>query len=365
VGAAVKRAWIPCVLTTALAVMDFALTPTVVVGLGAPMLICVAMVGGVVSSRVPANPSGWLLSVIALSLAGAVAGNALYEHEGAVVGAWATTWVWVPGMVSVAVFGVVFPTGRPLSGSWRWLLWTSATAGVALIVGSALAIGEFEDYPGVRNPYGVTGGAEVAAAGFALLVVSVLGSIAALVVRFRRSHGVQRQQMKWVASGAAFFPVAFSGAGFSDDAGFLLLLAGLLIIALTVAVAILRYRLYDIDVVINRALVYAALTVTLAATYLATVLLTQLVLPERSNLAIAASTLAAAGLMRPARRRIQETVDRRFFRSRYDAAQALAAFGTRLRDEVSLEAVDAELRDAIARTLQPAHVSVWLRQETA
>ena len=206
--------------------------------------------------------------------------------------------------------------------------------------------------------------------GFALMLIAVVASAASLVVRFRRSRGDERQQLKWVTAAAAVFVVIFMTpieefAG--DDIGFATLLLGLLIVAAAVAIATLRYRLYDIDVVINRTLVYGALTATLAAVYIGTVLLLQLALDgltSGSDLAVAGSTLAAAAIFRPARGRIQQTVDRRFFRRRYDAARTLESFSSRLRDQVDLGALEAELRGVVAETVQPSQVSIWLREGT-
>jgi hypothetical protein len=197
-----------------------------------------------------------------------------------------------------------------------------------------------------------------------------------MVHRLRRSSGQEHQQLKWIALAASVAGILVV----ADAASFFLSVDGisqLRIVALGLAfvgfpvaagVAILRYRLYDIDVVINRTIVYGALTATLAATYLGSVLLLQLALgglTSDSSLAVAGSTLAVAAIFRPARTRIQEVVDRRFYRLRYDAARTLESFGSRLRDEVALDSLSSELCIVVAETMQPAHVSVWLRTRAA
>ena len=227
-----------------------------------------------------------------------------------------------------------------------------------------------DDFPRLDNPLGFDGElGEVMRFLQGLLPVlglAALASMAALVSRFRGSHGVERQQLQWMAAAAAlavfaFFVNAVLDQVFGVNSFFLIPLA-LLAIPAAATVAILRYRLYDLGRIVNRTLVYGGLTLTLAATYLALVLLIGLAVGE-SNLAIAASTLAVAALFRPARARIQGLVDRRFYRRRYDAARTLDTFSARLRNEVDLEAVGAELREAVLDTVQPAHLTLWIQTD--
>jgi hypothetical protein len=347
----------------------------------AVVLIALGVIGAVVASRQPRNAVGWILCVIPISLGVVILGSHAYwslafaHPDGSSAAdfvAWLASWAWIPGMLpAVTLFPLLFPSGHPPTPRWRPIAWVAIAAGPALFINQAFAPGQFEEYP-VENPVGAEGALElpvqvIGALAFVLMLVAMIASAASLVVRFRRSRGEERQQLKWVTAAFVLFVLIFvapTDTVFNDDVGFASLLFGLLIIAAAVAVAMLRYRLYDIDVVINRTLVYGALTATLAALYLGSVLLLQLVLrplTEESNLAIAGSTLAVAALFRPARTRIQAVVDRRFYRRRYDAARTLESFGARLRDQVALDNLSAELRTVVAETMQPAHVSLWLR----
>jgi hypothetical protein len=344
-------------------------------GVFAVILLVFGLVGALVASRMPANPIGWLFLVLALiegvyELAFGATHYTLHASPGALPSAEWTAWVasWTsplspPFLVAVLL---LFPDGRPPTPRWRIVLWLCAPLLAFTVVGYAFAPGPFEEFPSLTNPVGIEG---VGGASDPFVFAFMVAAAAALVVRFRRSHGVERQQVKWLAYAAAMMAaflvassLAVKVAGADEDsiaAGFVFAacIAG---VPIAVGIAILRHRLYDIDLVIRRTLVYAVLTATLGAAYLATVLLVGLAV-GRSGFAVAVSTLAVAALFRPALQRIQAVVDRRFYRRRYDAAVTLAAFGSRLRDELDLEMLTADLRGVVHETVQPEHVSVWLR----
>jgi hypothetical protein len=321
---------------------------------------------------------GWLFLGVGVStglgtLAGSYADSWIGDRGGSQAlgetAAWYGTLSWIPFILIPCTFVLLlFPDGRLLSPRWRWVAWCSGLglAGVFLTTGASP--GPLEDYPHLDNPYGIESPLLGPLTGIAalLLVIGVVGSSASLIVRFRREQGERRQQIKWLAlAGAvAVATVIVATAGgevlWSTSVTNIACMLGVLCLPVAAGIAILRHRLYDIDVVINRTLVYGSLTATLGGAYLVLVLLIGLAV-GRSGLAIAVSTLAVAALFRPARGRIQATVDRRFYRRRYDAAQTLQAFGGRLRDELDLEALGADLRGVVAETVQPAHVSLWLR----
>jgi len=339
------------------------------------------VVGALIAARQPRNAIGWVFLATGLgkgldyALLG-YATRALDEEPGSLPGgAFAgliADLTWVPSLLGgTALLFLLFPDGRLLSPRWRPALWLAAAVTLAYMVGTMLKPGPLYYFPAVENPLGVEEigsitGRLADGSGFVAIPL-ILAAVASLVARFRRSRGQERQQLKWLAYAATLLALSAPVQPLLDDlelAGLAIsdVVFGLLICLLPVAVgvAILRHRLYDVDVVINRTLVYGALTATLAGTYLGLVLLISLAIGQ-SDVAIAGSTLAVAALVRPARVRIQALVDRRFYRRRYDAALTLEAFGGRLRDELDLEALGGDLRSVVRETVQPAHVSLWLR----
>ncbi len=347
--------------------------------------ITFAGVGALIASRHPDNAIGWIFLWAAVTagiaaLAGAYANHWVDSRDGpALLGKTAALYgdlSWIPWILVPSTYLLLlFPDGRLLSRRWRPVAWCAAAAIGGLFVAGFLHAGHMEDRPQLTNPYGVESPLIDALQGlsFFLMAVGIVGSVASLILRFRRARGEQRQQIKWLAFAGALagtcviaFTALYEVVG--EDVANAAIMLGVLGLPLAAGIAILRYRLYDIDVVINRALVYGVLTATLAAAYLGCVLLLQLLLSGitgDSGIAVAGSTLAVAALFRPARARIQEVVDRRFYRRKYDAAQTLDRFGAQLRDEVDLGALRAELRSVVVDTMQPAHVSVWLRPPRA
>ena len=342
-----------------------------------------ATVGLVVARKRPTNPVGWTLCVIPPTLGVLLVSNRLYESLAAdesggpapELVAWIASWMWIPFVFSALIlFPLLFPTGTVLTPRWRLVLVAVAVAFPLLFMGTAFEPGRLEGRP-FDNPFGApsvfrTPVLIFGSVGFALMVVCTFAAAASLILRFRRSRGEERLQLKWVTAAAAVLVLTVAlptELVVGERGGFVAILLGLSLVEVAVGIAMLRYRLYDIDLVINRALVYGSLTATLAGTYAGTVLLLQVTLSgvtEGSELAVAASTLAVAALFRPVRTRIQRVVDRRFFRSRYDAALIVGAFGARLRDEVALSTLITDLLHAVHTTVQPSHATLWLRSET-
>ena len=345
------------------------------------MIVAFSALGALLATRRPRNPIGWILCFASLALAVTGMARGWYVHAeygaagskpapGALL--WFANWIFIWGfMPLMTALLLLFPDGKLPSRRWWPAGALSALALGTLTVGYAFEPGALDSYPRAENPLGAAGALGDAidllqVVGYLLFALAAIASAAALVTRFRSSRGVERQQLKWMAAAAALAVAAWFVNAVLDqtlgiNSAFFLPMV-LLAIPVAATVAILRYRLYDLGRIVNRTLVYAALTVTLGAAYLGLVLLLGLTLGT-SDVAIALSTLAVAALFRPARARIQAVVDRRFYRRRYDATRTLEAFGARLRDEVDVDAVGAELRAAVRDTVQPAHLTLWLPSE--
>jgi hypothetical protein len=353
-----------------------------------PYLVAVmiaATVGAVLASRRPAHPVGWLLEALGLSvtasgLADGYARYGLVARPGALPAArWVATYSPATLFMGLACVGFILlltPTGSlpsPASG-WRW--WARAAAAspvgflAALTVGPGLVI---PPYQSAVDPVAIPALAGAVRLTIAVAFVLTVGGLAvgaaSLVVRFRHAHGIERQQLRWIAFAAALTGVAAAVvlAGMALGATVVLLLAVgvcLAILPLATGVAILRYRLYDLDRIISRTLAYGLLTVLLGGGYAGLVLGLGQLLGRDSSLTVAAATLAVAAAFQPARRRIQAVVDRRFDRRRYDAAQTIAAFSARLRQQVDLDTLAGELLAVVEQTMQPTSVSLWLRPPT-
>jgi MFS family permease len=344
------------------------------------LVVVFSAVGVLVASRHPGNATGWLflgvgvatgLGTLAGSYADAwVAGAYDGSRRLGELAAWYGTLSWMPFILVPGTFVLLlFPDGHLLSPRWRWVAWCAGAGIAGGFITTGLTAGPLEDQPTVDNPFGIDTPLLAPLTGLSvlLLAIGMVGSAASAVIRFRRSHGERRQQMKWLALAgtvvAVTIPVSVLGADslWSPAVTNIACMVAVMGLPIAAGIAILRHRLYDIDVVINRTLVYGGLTATLGATYLVLVLLIGLAV-GRSGFAVAVSTLAVAALFGPARARIQAGVDRRFYRRRYDATQTLEAFGGRLRDELDLEALADDLRGVVVDTVQPAHVSLWLRE---
>ena len=355
------------------------------------------LAGLLILRKQPRNTIGWLLELVGLLWGLTVAMDdyttyGLVVNPGALPGAdfvaGAGAGNWAPGIGVMGTFLVLlYPDGHLPSRRWRPVAWASAVSIVVVTVTLALGPGKLDNspVPTMENPLGWQAAEPVLhvllAIFLPLLPLSMAACAVALVLRFRRSSGVERLQLKWLATAgavvAALYLAAMAGSlaaavvpyASADGSWWLALLQtgsilSFVLIPASIGIAVLRHGLYGIDMVINRTLVYGSLTVTLAAVYIGCVLVLQVVLApftRSSDLAVAASTLAVAALFGPARRRFQSIVDRRFYRSRYDAAWTLAAFTSRLRHEVDLDAVAADLRSTVKETVQPAHLSLWIR----
>jgi hypothetical protein len=340
----------------------------------------VSVVGALIASRQSANPIGWLVAGASLLAAAQGLANGYAAQAATTAGglpgrdalAWLGSWIGPPALGAIVVVLLVFPTGRFLFGWTRLVALLAATASVVQALGYAFGPGSLRGLPTLANPIAVDGAGpmlelsrELGAAG---LVLSMVASAVLLTVRLRRARGKERQQLKWIVYAAGLFAVGVGALSLAPPA-WTALSAGLFALtgaSLTTAVgvAILRYQLFDIDVLINRTLIYGCLIVTLGAAYAGGVLLLQILLSpftRGSDIAIAASSLGVAALFGPALRRIRDAIDRRFYRRKYDAARTLEAFSVRLREDVDLDGLTADLLDIVQETMQPTQVSLWVR----
>jgi hypothetical protein len=356
------------------------------------------IVGALIASRRPENPIGWICLVaglfwtlIALDdqyTAYGLATTGVVPFPAAVAAL--SQWLWVPPVGLLSIYLILFfPDGRLPSRRWRPLAWFSGAVMILVSLAIALAPGPLPDLGGVRNPFGLEGYPWIADATNvipALLPLCTLASALSLVLRYRRSGSEQREQIKWIAFAGSFVGLMslitvvsalIFAPEFPDSTGTQPLWLGVLQdvellsfagIPVAVGIAVLRYHLYNIDVIINRTLVYGSLTATLIALYFGGIVVLQrffvLLTGQQSTLAVVASTLLIAALFSPLRRRIQAFIDRRFYRKKYDARKTLEAFSTKLRDGTDLDALSNDLVGVVREAMQPAHVSLWLRPDS-
>jgi hypothetical protein len=351
---------------------------------GALWAMSFPLVGAVIATHRPRNPLGWMFLIIGISTGLVVFGSQYASYvfrtapgagPGGELAVWVGEWAWAPALVLLLCFvPLLFPDGRLPSRRWRPVAWLSAVLIVVITVPRAVALWPWRgpallDPSGVEQALGYSG-----IVGFVLYLLLVgcgLACLTALLVRFRRSRGIERQQLKWLlfacAVTIAIFLIVQPNSSNEWKLGLLLALPFFLSVPVAAGVAILRYRLYEIDRIINRTLVYGLLTVVLGLAYAAGSLLFALVAgagAEPPSWLVAAATLAAAAVFRPVRGRIQAVVDRRFNRRRYHAAKTVEAFSARLRDEVDLDTLSTELVAVADHTMEPTRLSLWLRPPT-
>jgi hypothetical protein len=335
-----------------------------------------ATVGLVLTLRRPANPIGWLYAASALVWSliiplGPWVDQLVRDQRPlpllAKLEAMAGVTIWAPAIaLGVTLPALLVPDGRLRSPRWRVVVATAIAGPAMFMVGAFLIPGPSTDTPvSFDNPLGQPGvvgtiAEDVSLAGLALHAASLPAALLCVILRFRSSRGVERQQMRWVATGAAIAVLGVT-VPLGDLRGAWVDPLVILCVPVAVAVAVLRYRLWDLDRIISRSVAYALLTLLLGLGYAGVVLGLGRLLPESSSLAVAAATLAAVAAFAPLRRRVQDAVDRRFNRRRYDAARTVDAFSLRLRDQVDLDALHGELLAVVDQTMQPTRASLWLR----
>jgi hypothetical protein len=342
--------------------------------------VCFSGFGAVIAARRPENRVGWLFLVTgalaATQVAASQVGLALADATWRSVLVYASEALRLTGLVMIALLLLVFPDGRLLSRRWRWLVWAAPSAPVLMTVGMFLRPGSLApEFPGVTNPLPIAGlndvGRQLENLGGFPLLAALLGAIASLVIRYRRASSEPRQQIKIVAF-ATISVIAFIAvmnflfpAEMERTMGSIVWGLPGFVIPAAAAVAVLRYGLYDIDRIISRTFSYAIVTAILAGVFALVVVLPASVIGSAPDYVIAAATLIVAALFRPVRRRVQTAVDHRFNRRRYDAEHTIEAFTARLREQVDIDALGAELVGVVERTMQPTHVSLWTRTDVS
>ena len=398
--AAAWLAWSLCVLSLALTVLGLVLLVLCWARPGVNIFdywvettaiaVSFSTVGALIASRRPGHPVGWLFCAI-----GALAGidhfcgeyaiYALLAQPGSLPAgeavAWIRSWVWVASGGLGVFLVLLFPDGRLPSRRWVPFAWLNVIVTFLGAVAVAFSPGRIDGLGPIHNPFGLDS-LGTALAGSAVNLVEMLQAVVAMIavvspfVRLRHSGFEERQQIKWFAYAAT---VLITGALLMSpepeelnawwiwDIGFALYVAGIVSVPVAVGIAVLRHHLFNIDVLINRTLVYGALTATMGFVYFGSAVLLQgtfrALTGENSQLGVVASTLAIAALFNPLRHRIQGFIDRRFYRRKYDAAKTLEAFSAKLRDETDLDALSDDLVGVIRETMQPEHVSLWLRPD--
>ena len=351
----------------------------------AASILAIPLTGPIIVSRRPDNLLGWLLCAVGLGLSFGLFGSEYGHYVASGAGdlpaapwlAWSSFFFFPLAYTSLAIVLLLFPNGRLASPRLRWLVGAILTASTISTLADAFQPGRFEGRPTEPvNPVGIHGAdflAPLSDLAFGVFAFCALLGGLTTFVRFRRAQHEERQQLKWVALGAVVFvgligivlllDVAGLDGTAVDTAGTVAFIGGMGSIAAGVAIAVLKYRLYNIDLVINRTLVYLVLTILLGLVYFGGVTLLQglLGLGDRGELAVAASTLAVAGLFQPARRRIQDGIDHLFYRRKYDAQVTVDDFSRKLRDQIDLEVVTDEMVAVVSRTMQPSSISVWVR----
>ena len=397
-------AWYMCAVSLALMALGLLLLVTSRSRGGAPVFdywllntviaVSFSPVGAVIAPRLPPrNPIGWLFCTIGLigamrifvaeyAIATLLAepGSLLNKLPGGEALAWVSSWVWVVHFGPFLFLALLFPDARLPSPRWRPFAWV---VGV-VVAGGTVAVALWPEtaarFDRVNNPLGIEVAAPVINPMETILYALALISAASLLVRLLHSKGVERQQVKWFAYAVVMLAISTTLAYVVSEAmdvdwlgwiSSILVIASLVGLPVAMSIAILHYRLYNIDVLINGTLVYGTLTALLALVYFGGVTAIQAIFraltgqEQQPQLAVVVSTLAIAALFNPLRRRIQSFIDRRFYRGKYDAAKTLEAFSAKLRNETDLEALNAELVGVVRETMQPAHVSLWLRPDTA